>query len=76
MRSPADRSSSNKPFHLPPDRATAGSEARRQVNGSVGQIYRGNPSVSDDVRTCDQCGGDIIFRWMGFGVVPIHLSGG
>lgn len=32
--------------------------------------------MSDDVRTCDTCGGDIIFRWMGFGPVPIHLSGG
>lgn len=26
-------------------------------------------------RICDYCGGDIIFRWMGHGVVPIHLSG-
>src|SRR5881296_3639331 len=31
--------------------------------------------MSDDVRTCVNCGGDIIFRWMGFGPVPIHLSG-
>lgn len=32
--------------------------------------------MSDEVRTCDLCGEDIIFRWMGGGPVPIHPSGG
>jgi len=30
----------------------------------------------DDVRICDNCGGEIIFRYMGGGPRPIHLSGG
>jgi hypothetical protein len=31
--------------------------------------------MSDDVQACDKCGGDIVIRWMGSGLVPIHLSG-
>jgi hypothetical protein len=31
--------------------------------------------MSDDVRRCDRCGGDIVIRWMGSALVPIHLSG-
>lgn len=32
--------------------------------------------MSDDVRICDDCGGEIIFRYMGGRPIPIHLDGG
>lgn len=31
--------------------------------------------MSDDTQACDRCGGDVVIRWMGGSLVPIHVSG-
>jgi hypothetical protein len=35
-----------------------------------------SPMPGDDMDTCDKCGDEIVFRWVGGAVIPIHVNGG